>query len=160
MTKQKKGFTLIELVVVMAIIAVLAALMVAALSAARKQSVSTQVTGDTKTYEVALETYASGNTGKYPGMAVANQQVSTITNGLGAILNGTTPKYLTSIPSTTTIWYVSDSTTAGPNGTTYTMVGCPAGVTAINGVTAGAVPGATPCGPAATPSAAIYVATK
>lgn len=64
--KLKHGFTLIELVVVMAIIAVLAALMVAALSAARKQARNTQRTGQIKTIEIALEGYAARNGGKYP----------------------------------------------------------------------------------------------
>jgi prepilin-type N-terminal cleavage/methylation domain-containing protein len=59
MTKNKKGFTLIELVVVMAIIAVLTALMVAAILAARNASVQAQRTGNVKTVETALEARAS-----------------------------------------------------------------------------------------------------
>jgi len=66
MTQKKKGFTLIELVVVMAIIAVLAALMVTAIVAARKAATNTQITGNAKTIETALETYSTKNSGKYP----------------------------------------------------------------------------------------------
>jgi prepilin-type N-terminal cleavage/methylation domain-containing protein len=54
-----RGFTLIELVVVMAIIAVLTALMVAAILAARNASVQAQRTGNVKTVETALEARAS-----------------------------------------------------------------------------------------------------
>jgi len=69
MTQNKQGFTLIELVVVMAIIAVLAALMVAAITGARTQSVNTQRMGQAKTIETALETYASKNSNLYPTSA-------------------------------------------------------------------------------------------
>ena len=65
MTNNKKGFTLIELVVVMAIIAVLAALMVGAISAARQQATNTQRVGNVKTVETALETRASKCGGNY-----------------------------------------------------------------------------------------------
>lgn len=62
---RKQGFTLIELVVVMAIIAVLAALMVAALSAARRQARNTMRLSDAKTFQIALEMYHS-KYGKFP----------------------------------------------------------------------------------------------
>lgn len=85
--KKKQGFTLIELVVVMAIIAVLAALMVAALSAARKQATNTQRTGDAKTLEVALESYSAVNGGKYPSAGTACSPACDVVNG--AVGSGT-----------------------------------------------------------------------
>ena len=69
MTKNKHGFTLIELVVVMAIIAILAALMVAAILAARNQATTTQRVGNVKTLETGLESWATKNSGKYPHAA-------------------------------------------------------------------------------------------
>lgn len=63
--KRNKGFTLIELVVVMAIIAVLALLIVAAIMAARRQSQTTQRVGNIKTIETALESRASACGGEY-----------------------------------------------------------------------------------------------
>lgn len=55
MNKKRKGFTLIELVVVMAIIAILALIIVAAIQAARRQSINSQRTGNIQTVETALE---------------------------------------------------------------------------------------------------------
>ena len=63
--KINKGFTLIELVVVMAIIAVLAALMTAAIMGARVQSRNTKRVADARTFQIALELYSS-KYGRYP----------------------------------------------------------------------------------------------
>jgi prepilin-type N-terminal cleavage/methylation domain-containing protein len=63
--KRNKGFTLIELVVVMAIIAVLSTIIVGAILAARKAANNTQKTGVVRTVETALEARASRCNGFY-----------------------------------------------------------------------------------------------
>lgn len=55
MLKNKKGFTLIELVVVMALIAILSLIVVAAIQAARRAATETQRRGNIQAIEVALE---------------------------------------------------------------------------------------------------------
>ncbi len=63
--KKKKGFTLIEIVVVMAIIAVLAVLVVGAIMIARSQSRDTKYTADAKTIRDILESYYADHQ-RYP----------------------------------------------------------------------------------------------
>lgn len=55
--KTNQGFTLIEVVVVMAIIAVLAALVVGAITVARKTAIETQARTDARTIQTGLEAY-------------------------------------------------------------------------------------------------------
>ena len=66
MTKNKKGFTLVELVVVMAIIAVLVALALFAINAARLQGRNTERRSNIQAFKVALESYFSAHR-EYPG---------------------------------------------------------------------------------------------
>ena len=65
MGKTKKGFTLIELVVVMAIIAILSVIIVGAILAARTAATNTQRTGLVRTIETALEARAARCNGMY-----------------------------------------------------------------------------------------------
>jgi prepilin-type N-terminal cleavage/methylation domain-containing protein len=62
---KKKGFTLIELVVVMAIIAILSVIIVGAILAARNAATQTQRTGAVRTIETALESRAAKCNGMY-----------------------------------------------------------------------------------------------
>ncbi len=91
---KKKGFTLIELVVVMAIIAVLALLIVAAIAAARRQATTTQRIGNLKTIETALESRASKCGGMY--FAASGDCAAVSTTNIGTIQdNLVTQGYLT-----------------------------------------------------------------
>ena len=65
MTQNKKGFTLIELVVVMALIAILAALGVGAIIVARNTAKETTHKSNAKTIQTGLEAYFAKN-GNYP----------------------------------------------------------------------------------------------
>lgn len=123
MKLNKKGFTLIELVVVMAIIAILSLLIIAAITAARRQSINTQRTGNVKTIETALETWSSKNGGRYPN--------STEAATFDALVNKlVTDGMLTGVPSglntvsgassgNTVYVYATDGT-----GSTYTLGAC------------------------------------
>ena len=59
--REKGGFTLIELVVVMAIIAVLAMLIIGAIIVARRTATETTNRSNAKTMQTAIETYYSKN---------------------------------------------------------------------------------------------------
>jgi prepilin-type N-terminal cleavage/methylation domain-containing protein len=134
MSKEEQGFTLIELVVVMAIIAVLAALMVAAISAARKQADSTQRMGNTKTLETATETFSAKNGGKYPTYG-ASQQVVVADVSAGTGLQ----TFLVSVAGKTVLsgnitgldsFYRYVGNTTGTLGTSYVMYACSSNTTA------------------------------
>jgi len=80
--KSKKGFTLIELMIVIAIIAILAAILVPNFLRARAQGQLTACKSNLKNIGTAMEMYSSDSQGRYP------------TN-----LSLITPNYLKTIPT-------------------------------------------------------------
>ena len=72
MKKDQKGFTLLELLVVISIIGILAALLLANLNSVRERARDATRQSDIKQYQTALGEYASENTGIY---VVANPAV-------------------------------------------------------------------------------------
>ena len=66
MKKKKAGFTLIELMIVIAIIAILAAILVPNFLKARAQGQLTACKSNCKNLATALEMYSSDNGGRYP----------------------------------------------------------------------------------------------
>jgi prepilin-type N-terminal cleavage/methylation domain-containing protein len=69
--KLQKGFTLIELMIVIAIIAILAAILIPNFLHARAESQTSACEGNEKQLATALEEYAVDNSGKYP-TSIAN----------------------------------------------------------------------------------------
>lgn len=67
MTRKRKGFTLIELMIVIAIIAVLAAVLVPNFMRAREASRLTACKSNLKNLSTAIETYSNDFNGLYPG---------------------------------------------------------------------------------------------
>jgi len=67
MRKRKKGFTLIELMIVIAIIAILAAVLVPNFMRAREASRLTACKSNLKNISTAVETYSNDFDGLYPG---------------------------------------------------------------------------------------------
>lgn len=61
-----RGFTLIELTVVVAIVAMLAAIVLASLDKSKTQSKSAATGANIRQYELALQNYAQENSGQYP----------------------------------------------------------------------------------------------
>jgi prepilin-type N-terminal cleavage/methylation domain-containing protein len=67
MKRRKKGFTLIELMIVIAIIAILAAVLVPNFMRAREASRLTACKSNLKSLSTAMETYSNDYDGMYPG---------------------------------------------------------------------------------------------
>lgn len=119
--RRRKGFTLIELMIVIAIIAILAAILVPNFLRARNQGNVTACKSNLKNMGTALEMYSTDNSGSYPGA------LATLTT------NGT---YLQTLPTCPlrqgTNYTYSTATTAYStycSGTLHTGVG---GCTASN----------------------------
>lgn len=82
--RKAKGFTLIELMIVIAIIAILAAILVPNFIRARAQGQSTACKSNLKNIGTALEMYSTDFSGRFPASA-----------NLGSL----TPNYLKTIPT-------------------------------------------------------------
>lgn len=66
MKKMKKGFTLVELLVVISLIGVLASLVIISFTGSQKQGRDSQRKSDLRQYQNALEVFANKNSGLYP----------------------------------------------------------------------------------------------
>ncbi len=85
MKRRKKGFTLIELMIVIAIIAILAAVLVPNFMRAREASRLTACKSNLKNISTAVETYSNDNDGVYPGDTTFREIRSGAPSGLGTL---------------------------------------------------------------------------
>jgi type IV pilus assembly protein PilA len=92
---EESGFTLVELLVVMLILGILAAIAIPAFFSQRDKGYDASAKANARTVQTALETYAVDNGGKYTGATMANLSAieGTITNmsgtGAGSVSIGT-----------------------------------------------------------------------
>ena len=82
MTRSQKGFTLIELMIVIAIIAILAAILIPNFLHARAEAQTSGCEGNEKQIATALEEYAVDNNGKYVGGTVTSTLLGTLYLGV------------------------------------------------------------------------------
>jgi prepilin-type N-terminal cleavage/methylation domain-containing protein len=87
MKRRKKGFTLIELMIVIAIIAILAAVLVPNFMRAREASRLTACKSNLKNISTAVETYSNDYDGLYPGNTSFQEITSSGRNGVNTLAN-------------------------------------------------------------------------
>ena len=109
--QSESGFTLVELLVVMLILGLLAAIAIPAFFNQRAKAQDAEAKSAAKTVQTALETYATDNNGQYTGATAAKLNTiepTIITTGTG----GGAIKTLTVGTNSYTIEVYSDSGTA------------------------------------------------
>lgn len=98
--QSESGFTLVELLVVMLILAILAAIAIPSFFNQRDKAKDSDAKADARSAQTAMETFATDNNGSYAGVLVADLQAieSTLTGANLAIPASTVDSY--SITST------------------------------------------------------------
>lgn len=98
--RNKKGFTLVEVLLVIVIIAILAAIVIVAINPGRQisQANNTQRSSDVKTIIDAVHEYAIDNRGVYPSAITATATVIGSGTGEIDICSDLVPTYIAEMP--------------------------------------------------------------
>jgi type IV pilus assembly protein PilA len=138
MTRDESGFTLVELLVVMLILGLLAAIAIPAFFNQRDKAKDASAKAAVRTAETAMETYAVQNNGSYVGAKVDGtagslQDIEPTLNNVGANLT------LPAAPTANT--YTVQVKSTGTNGNLYQISRAAGGTTTLKcGTTAGVPP--------------------
>ncbi len=120
LVKKEKGFTLIEIVLVLAIAGLLLVIVFLAVSGAQKSRRDTQRKNDAGAYVTSLESYASNNSGAYPatGVTVGSTYFTRKDPGTGSDYTISGAAAVTAAPAVGTIGYALGYVCNGQVGTT------------------------------------------
>lgn len=122
----KKAFTLIEMLVVVSLIGILAAIALVSFGGAQKQARDTTRKSDLKQYQNSLEVYGNMASGLYPSRTAATSAYTTLCSDLNIkfepdITCSEDPK--NSADNTFTYKYISDGTVGTASATKYVLWG-------------------------------------
>jgi type IV pilus assembly protein PilA len=134
MTRGESGFTLVELLVVMLILGLLAAIAIPAFFNQRNKAKDADAKSSVRTAETAMETFATDNNGKYTGVTVGDlTNIEPTLTDVGA--NLTLPA------AATDDTYTVQVKSSAPNANLFQISRATGGVTSLRcGTTAGVPP--------------------
>ena len=131
---EESGFTLVELLVVMLILGILAAIAIPAFFSQRDKGYDSDAKANARTVQTALETYAVDNGGKYTGASMTTNlpAIEGTINGMSATVTVTPGTDNYTIESTSKSGNKFQIVRASSGATTYPCTtagkaGCPSG---------------------------------
>lgn len=98
MTKKQKAFTLIEMLVIIAIIAMLATIVLVAVNSSRAKARDAKRATHIRSLQTALEMYANNNNGVYPASSIIGSASNATTWNTFITTNLVNNGYLGSVP--------------------------------------------------------------
>jgi type IV pilus assembly protein PilA len=131
--QSESGFTLVELLVVMLILGLLAAIAVPAFFNQRDKANDAKAKTVAKTTQTAMETYSTDNNGSYVGATIANlQAIEPTIPGTGVALSGIASNTYTITSTATNTGHTFGIARAAGGAVTYPCTtagsgGCPSG---------------------------------